>query len=117
MEYFRNHFLTFLQYDGNLLRRDLINCSNQTLYSSQVDPMNDGSSQNNAKENFDEQLPQNLPKKYKNSKQDLLNHNKDKIVQNEIIKNAKGDEKSLAKEASEDELCYELKRNRDKVYR
>ena len=26
-EYFRNHFLTFLQFDGNLLRRDLINCN------------------------------------------------------------------------------------------
>ena len=118
MEYFRNHFLTFLQYDGNLLRRDLINCSNQTLYIHLLD-LND-SSQNNAKENFDEQqVPENIPKKYKNSRLHAarLIHNKDKQVQNEITKNAKTDEKSLTKETSEDELCYELKRNRDKVYR
>ena len=25
-EYFRNHYLTFLEYDGNLLRRELVNC-------------------------------------------------------------------------------------------
>ena len=30
VEYFRNHYLTFLQYDGNLLRRDLMNCHNLT---------------------------------------------------------------------------------------
>eukprot|EP00096_Caligus_rogercresseyi_P012646 TRINITY_DN5364_c0_g1_i1.p1 TRINITY_DN5364_c0_g1~~TRINITY_DN5364_c0_g1_i1.p1 ORF type:complete len:743 (+),score=142.12 TRINITY_DN5364_c0_g1_i1:258-2231(+) len=28
VEFFRNHFLTFIQYDGNLLRRDLIGCNN-----------------------------------------------------------------------------------------
>ena len=27
VEYFRNHFLTFLQYDGNLLRRELFDCN------------------------------------------------------------------------------------------
>ena len=27
VEYFRNHYLTFLQYDGNLLRRELIDCN------------------------------------------------------------------------------------------
>jgi len=27
VDYFRNHFLTFLQYDGNLLRRELFDCN------------------------------------------------------------------------------------------
>lgn len=32
VEYFRNHYLTFQQYDGNLLRRDLIDCNVSTPY-------------------------------------------------------------------------------------
>ena len=31
MAYFRNHFLTFLQYDGNLLRRELFDCNSTNL--------------------------------------------------------------------------------------
>merc|ERR1712223_1068586 len=30
VEYFRNHFLTFLQYDGNLLRRELFDCNSSS---------------------------------------------------------------------------------------
>ncbi|XP_040569954.1 xylosyl- and glucuronyltransferase LARGE2s isoform X1 [Lepeophtheirus salmonis] len=33
VEFFRNHFLTFIQYDGNLLRRDLIGCNVTTAKS------------------------------------------------------------------------------------
>ena len=120
VEYFRNHFLTFLQYDGNLLRRDLINCSNQTLYNSNaiLDPHGNISSQNHAKENFDEPLPEDIHKNYKKVPgKGELKHNKEINGQNEIIQNVKSGEKSGTKETSEDELCYELKRYKDKVYR
>ena len=30
VEYFRNHYITFLQYDGNLLRKNFFDCSNAT---------------------------------------------------------------------------------------
>ena len=39
VEYFRNHYLTFLQYDGNLLRRELIDC-NVTKTSSKPVQLN-----------------------------------------------------------------------------
>lgn len=35
VEYFRNHYLTFLQYDGNLLRREMIDC-NMTTFSPKM---------------------------------------------------------------------------------
>ena len=41
VEYFRNHYLTFLQFDGNLLRRDLINCNSSVQTSKEVTPKND----------------------------------------------------------------------------
>ena len=31
VEYFRNHYITFLQYDGNLLRKNFFDCSNATI--------------------------------------------------------------------------------------
>ena len=35
-EFFRNQFLTFLEYDGNLLRRELFNCPNSVSSSSSL---------------------------------------------------------------------------------
>lgn len=35
LEFFRNLYLTFLEYDGNLLRRELIGCANITKASKQ----------------------------------------------------------------------------------
>ena len=115
VEYFRNHFLTFLQYDGNLLRRDLIQCSNKTLkLDDALSDYNDIiSSQNNAKENFEEdELPHNVP---------IKNHFKKKIEHkknvNDMMNNGE-DKEDIKKEAIvEDELCYELKGNRNKIYR
>ena len=115
MEYFRNHFLTFLQYDGNLLRRDLIQCSNETLkLDDALSDYNDIiSSQNNAKENFEEdELPHNVPKK--NHIQKNM-ENKKKV--NDMMNNGE-DKEDIKKEATvEDDLCYELKGNRNKIYR
>ena len=34
VEYFRNHYITFLQYDGNLLRQELFDCSNATSHAA-----------------------------------------------------------------------------------
>jgi glycosyltransferase-like protein LARGE len=51
VEYFRNHFLTFLQYDGNLLRRDLIDCnltSNHLHPSTTKDNQDDTNDANEA---------------------------------------------------------------------
>lgn len=31
VEFFRNLYLTFLEYDGNLLRRELIGCNNSKV--------------------------------------------------------------------------------------
>ena len=110
MEYFRNHFLTFLQYDGNLLRRDLIQCSNRTLNPDILGDYNDISSQNHAKENFDEEeLPQHI--RIKNTNQKKMEHKRlnDGAIQEKVTDGKK--------ETTEDEACYELKRNRDKVYR
>ena len=68
--------------------------------------------QNNAKENFEELPQQELPKKLKteNEKKDLQSpdHN--------AIQNG-GPNPNLVKEVPDDEMCYELKRNRDKIYR
>ena len=108
VEYFRNHFLTFLQYDGNLLRRDLIQCSNKTLYLNNLGNEDIILGQNNAKENFNEQ---ELPP-------DVSHNNKEDEHNNNILIEANPDIKySGKKETDEDELCYELKRNRYKVYR
>ena len=117
VEYFRNHFLTFLQYDGNLLRRDLISCNNQTLYKPSLESTSyDTNNQNNAKENFDE-LPDGILKKHKNANNPFLNKNVPN-TNNELprVKSVVSDDISV-KEATEDELCYELKRSRDNVYR
>ncbi|CAG2110115.1 unnamed protein product, partial [Medioppia subpectinata] len=43
LEFFRNLYLTFLEYDGNLLRRELIGCNNtkeNAMYSESTNPIN-----------------------------------------------------------------------------
>ena len=46
--YFRNHYLTFLQYDGNLLRRELFDCNSTLAKHSTKELVDD-------KENIDDQ--------------------------------------------------------------
>ncbi|KAK6973856.1 LARGE xylosyl- and glucuronyltransferase 1, partial [Biomphalaria glabrata] len=41
VEFFRNMYLTFLEYDGNLLRRELFGCSNSTSNQTQDVVIND----------------------------------------------------------------------------
>ena len=65
-------------------------------------------SQNNAKKNFNEQ---ELPLDVSYNKKEHENKNNIIIEMNQDIKY------SGKKETVEDELCYELKRNRYKVYR
>ena len=75
VEYFRNHFLTFLQYDGNLLRRVLISCNNQTLYNPYIESNSyDINKKNNAKETFDE-LPDDTLKKQTTANKPSFNNN------------------------------------------
>ena len=115
VEYFRNHFLTFLQYDGNLLRRDLIQCSNNTLYLEDLNEDDFVKTQNDAKDRNDDkkELPVEKLNKISNEKINVLSNNNDinrdelNVAEKEISK----------KEVVEDEICYELKRNKDKVYR
>lgn len=49
LEYFRNLYLTFLEYDGNLLRRELIGCStmNNHLNSHILDQLSNSQLINN----------------------------------------------------------------------
>ena len=115
VEYFRNHFLTFLQYDGNLLRRDLIQCSNNTLYLDELNEYDVTKALNNAKELHDKEKelpPEILPK----INEDAINQLQNNEIINENELNNDGKE-GIKKELVEDELCYELKRNKDKVYR
>lgn len=35
VEFFRNLYLTFLEYDGNLLRRELFGCPSETDHNSE----------------------------------------------------------------------------------
>ena len=106
-----------MQYDGNLLRRDLISCNNQTLYKPNLESTSyNTNNQNNAKENYDE-LPDSILKKHNTANNPFLNKNLPN-AKNELprVTNGGSDEISV-KEATEDELCYELKRSRDIVYR
>ena len=115
VEYFRNHFLTFLQYDGNLLRRDLIQCSNNTLYLEDLNEDDFSKDQNDAKDRHDDK--KELPVKELNK----ISNNNINILSNNNLENR--NELNVAekvvrkKEVVEDEICYELKRNKDKVYR
>ena len=115
VEYFRNHFLTFLQYDGNLLRRDLIQCSNNTLYLEDLNEDDFVKTQNDAKDRNDDkkELPVEKLNKISNEKINVLSNNND--INRDELNNA---EKEISKkEVVEDEICYELKRNKNKVYR
>ena len=112
VEYFRNHFLTFLQYDGNLLRRDLIQCSNNTLYLDDSYENSITKSQNDAKDVINDKKELPLSKLSNNIIKKLSHNNMEN--ENELDE----DNKDIGKkDVAEDELCYELKRNKDKVYR
>ena len=115
MEHFRNHFLTFLQYDGNLLRRDLIQCSNNTLYLYDSNDYNVIKASNNAKDAVDykKELPQ---ENVRENSDDAINKLQNNEIKNDNELNHDGKE-GIKKEMAEDELCYELKRNKDKIYR
>ena len=115
VEYFRNHFLTFLQYDGNLLRRDLIQCSNNTLYLYDSNDYDVIKASNNAKdtENHEKELPLERVGEMSN---DAINKVQNNEIKNDNELNHDGKE-GIKKEMAEDELCYELKRNKDKIYR
>ena len=115
VEYFRNHFLTFLQYDGNLLRRDLIQCSNNTLYLYDSNDYNVIKASNNAKDAVDykKELPQ---ENVRENSDDAINKLQNNEIKNDNELNHDGKE-PIKKEMAEDELCYELKRNKDKIYR
>ena len=115
VEYFRNHFLTFLQYDGNLLRRDLIQCSNNTLYLYDSNDYNVIKASNNAKDAVDykKELPQ---ENVRENSDDAINKLQNNEIKNDNELNHDGKE-GIKKEMAEDELCYELKRNKDKIYR
>ena len=115
VEYFRNHFLTFLQYDGNLLRRDLIQCSNNTLYLYDSNDYNVIKTSNNAKDAVDykKELPQ---ENVRENSDDAINKLQNNEIKNDNELNHGGKE-GIKKEMAEDELCYELKRNKDKIYR
>jgi len=52
VEYFRNHFLTFLQYDGNLLRRELFDCN---ATSTTIPLLKQTKEKDDDKENSEEQ--------------------------------------------------------------
>ena len=115
VEYFRNHFLTFLQYDGNLLRRDLIQCSNNTLYLYDSNDYDVIKASNNAKDadNHRKKLPLERVGEMSN---DAINKVQNNEIKNDNELNHDGKE-GIKKEMAEDELCYELKRNKDKIYR
>ena len=115
VEYFRNHFLTFLQYDGNLLRRDLIQCSNNTLYLYDSNDYDVIKVSNNAKDtdNHKKELPLERVGEMSN---DAINKVQNNEIKNDNELNHDGKE-GIKKEMAEDELCYELKRNKDKIYR
>ena len=115
VEYFRNHFLTFLQYDGNLLRRDLIQCSNNTLYLYDSNDYDVIKASNNAKDTFNrkKELPLEKVGEMSNDAINKVQNNKNKN-DNELNHDGK---EGIKKEMAEDELCYELKRNKDKIYR
>lgn len=53
LEYFRNLYLTFLEYDGNLLRRELIGCSTMNNHHHLIDQSNHLASLNNRINNND----------------------------------------------------------------
>jgi len=95
VEYFRNHYLTFLQFDGNLLRRDLINCN--VSVQRQVD----ATSKIVDKENVD----------FDN---EADNDNVDSKAESNV-------ENSVAIDAEKDETdnleCYDFREARNKVYR
>ena len=95
VEYFRNHYLTFLQFDGNLLRRDLINCN--VSVQRQVD----ATSKIIDKENVD----------FDN---EADNDNVDSKAESNV-------ENSVAIDAEKDEAdnleCYDFREARNKVYR
>ena len=126
IEDIRNHVRTFLEYDGNLLRRVLISCNNQTLHNPFIESNSyDINNQINAKESFDE-LPDDTLKKQKSANQPFSNKRFLKITKdlphmNPIGVRFPGSLRnfgiSVKEEATEDALCYELKRNRNKVYR
>ena len=115
VEYFRNHFLTFLQYDGNLLRRDLIQCSNNTLYLYDSNDDDAIKASNNAKDtvNYKKGIPLDKVGEMSNDANNKVQNNKNKN-DNELNHDGKV---GIKKEIAEDELCYELKRNKDKIYR
>jgi hypothetical protein len=95
VEYFRNHYLTFLQFDGNLLRRDLINCN------VSVQRHVDATSKIVDKENVD----------FEN---EADNDNVDSKAESNV-------ENSVAVDAEKDEAdnleCYDFREARNKVYR
>ena len=95
VEYFRNHYLTFLQFDGNLLRRDLINCN------VSVQRQADATSKIIDKENVD----------FDN---EADNDNVDSKAESNV-------ENSVAIDAEKDEAdnleCYDFREARNKVYR
>ncbi len=95
VEYFRNHYLTFLQFDGNLLRRDLINCN------VSVQRHVDATSKIIDKENVD----------FDN---EADNDNVDSKAESNV-------ENSVAIDAEKDEAdnleCYDFREARNKVYR
>ena len=115
VEYFRNHFLTFLQYDGNLLRRDLIQCSNNTLYLEDLNEDDFSKNEIDAKDKNDDE--KELPVEKLNE----ISNDKIKILSNNNVENRNelnvAEKEISKKEVVEDEICYELKRNKDKVYR
>ncbi|KAG9339961.1 hypothetical protein JZ751_022276, partial [Albula glossodonta] len=50
VEFFRNLYLTFLEYDGNLLRRELFGCPSETDHNSENRDSGDGSSLSSRKD-------------------------------------------------------------------
>ena len=97
VEYFRNHYLTFLQFDGNLLRRDLINCNSSSPTSK-------------------DKTPANVDVNKENS--DVAEENGDIAEDNSDNAEENVETKDVEKDSEVDNLeCYDFREARNKVYR
>ena len=95
LEYFRNLYLTFLEYDGNLLRRELIGCSSAVDNHHQTDQINNNEITNHL-ENY--------------NRYSSINHDPNSSQLNK---------QQLSKEQflDKDHQCYEFKRSQTISFR
>lgn len=97
LEYFRNLYLTFLEYDGNLLRRELIGCS--TMNTNHLS--NDQSNHQTLSSLVNNKLPTN---------EKMLVNDLD-LNDSQMISNRQQQQQNKESDLDKEDQCYEFKRS------